>query len=53
MRMKERNNRTPVHAQQDVITQPAFHLEEKQTRILPAVLGGSYAESGGCTLSPW
>lgn len=43
----------PLHTQQDAITQPAFHLEEKQTHILPAVFGGSYAESGGCTHSPW
>lgn len=40
MRMKERNNYPPLHTQQDAITQPAFHLEEKQTHILPAVLRG-------------
>lgn len=43
----------PLHTQPDAITQSAFHLEEQQTHILPAVLEGSYAESGGCTHSLW
>lgn len=52
--MKEGRHCMLLHTQQDAITQSAFHLEEKQTQILPAVLGGggSYAESGGCTPSP-
>lgn len=54
MRMKERNNCPPLHTQQDAITQPAFHLRGKTNTHPPCCpQGGSYAESGACTLSPW
>lgn len=52
MRMKGRNNCPPLHTQQDAITQPAFHLEEKQTRILPAVLRGGVTLNQGLAHSP-
>lgn len=50
--MKGRNNCPPLHTQQDAITQPAFHLEEKQTHILPAVLRGGVTLNQGLAHSP-